>query len=86
MRAIRALPDNVLLLACKQRDYSFQLSSNEETTRWATNLVTLALDAGCIVPGFILMPPSDDDLETDGVRTKPVATEESEQFPVASAA
>ena len=78
MRAIRALPDRCCA-ACKQRDYNFQLSSNEETTRWATNLVA-SRRRGLHVPGFMVMPPPDDDLETDGVRTKPVAAEESEQF------
>ena len=37
MTAIRALPDNMLQIACTTRAYQFQLSSREETVRWATH-------------------------------------------------
>ena len=57
IRAIKALPGGVLLLECATRDYHFQLSSADETERWATNLVQLAEAAGHHVPGFMVMAP-----------------------------
>ena len=51
----------MLQIACTTRAYQFQLSSREETVRWATNLVTLALEAGCAVPGTMVLPPDADE-------------------------
>ena len=61
MRAIKALPGQVLLVQCHGRDYHFQLSSRDETERWATNLVQLCHAAGHEVPGFTVLPREGED-------------------------
>ena len=58
INAIKALPGDVLLLECTARDYQFQLSSRDETERWATNLVQLAEAAGHHVPGYMVLAPA----------------------------
>lgn len=58
--AIKALPGDVLQLACNERDYHFHLSSREETALWAANLVMLALEAGYVVPGYMVVQPPEE--------------------------
>ena len=67
MTAIKALPGDVLQLACKERDFYFQLSSRDETTRWATNLVTLALEAGHVIPGYMVVQPAEGDADQEAM-------------------
>lgn len=83
MTAIRALPGDILQVACKARDYHFQLSSREDTVRWATNLVTLALEAGYDVPGTMILPP--EDAEDEAVAAESASADAAEDYAVASA-
>ena len=63
MECIKVLLDHQLFIKCKSRWYIFKLGSRDDAERWATNLVQLAADSGCLVPGSIVLPPEESEGE-----------------------
>ena len=53
--------NNTLQLHCARRSYCFQLADRAALERWASNLVTLAQEAGHDLDAYVVLAPDEDE-------------------------